>query len=128
MADNPKKDRWDKTKLSVDIVKVVVEIILICVMSIAGYFINTTLKARELNLKNNELQLKYIEIAVGILQAEPDSRIDALREWAADIIDSNPEYPLTEAAKKQLLQNAMPSKWDDSARWNDEAVWKDEEN
>ena len=105
------KDNWDKAKIIAEIAKIIA---IICV----GVVINTTLNRREQDLK-------YIQLAVGILQTKPNETVSGLREWAVEIIDSHSDTPLNDEAKKELLQNQLPSIWDDRALWKDSDIWKD---
>ncbi len=85
---------------------------------IAGVLINWSIKRREINLK-------YVQLAVGVLQSEPDESVRCLRLWAVETIDSYSEIPLNEEAKQELLKNQLPARWEDSAKWNDDSIWKD---
>ena len=52
--------------------------------------------------KQVELNQKYIEIAVGILNSKPTPETIPLRDWAIDIIDKYSEIKLSKEAKKLL--------------------------
>lgn len=52
--------------------------------------------------KQGELNQKYIEIAVGILNSKPTPETEPLRDWAIDIIDKYSELKLSKDAKKLL--------------------------
>ena len=106
MTEKPQeKDNWDKAKIVADILKIV------AILGV-GLAINTSLKSRELDLK-------YTQLAVGILQTEPNESVSGLRAWAVEIIDSISGTPLTEKAKNELLNNQLPARWDDNAKWDD---------
>ncbi len=83
-----KKDCLDKTKI-------ILEIILLIAIVWYGNVINNTLKQKELNVK-------MIEVAVKILTTKPTKEQDHLREWAIDILDKYSEIPLPERVKQEL--------------------------
>ncbi len=88
-----KKDCWDKTKI-------IVEIILLIVIVWYGNVINNTLKQKELNVK-------MIEVAVKILTTKPAKEPDHLREWAIDILDKYSETPLPDKVKQELKTRSI---------------------
>ena len=89
----PIKDKWDKAKIVAEILKIGA---VICV----GIIINTS-------LQNRELDLRYVQLAVGILQAEPTEDSQHLRNWATDIINVYSEIDLNEDAKNELRQKQL---------------------
>lgn len=75
-------------------------------------------------MKQNEISVRYVEIAISILKSPPDPATDSLRNWAIDVINHHSEVPLTSQAliemQKQNLSelfkalNSIP-KHDDKA-------------
>lgn len=93
-----KKDCWDKLRI-LAIVAIPVAVAAI------GWWVNST-------LAEQELQVKYVEIAVGILSqppnAEQDAAPDALREWAIDVLVAKTPVTLTGEAIENMRRNALP--------------------
>ena len=65
MNTSEKKDRWDKAKILAEILKLLL-------IAIIGLIINTSLKSQE-------IQLQYVELAVGILQSDPTETAPSMR-------------------------------------------------
>ena len=54
--------------------------------------------------KNRDLDIKMIEIALGILREDPEkSKITATREWAVDLLDQYSGTPLNALARAELV-------------------------
>jgi hypothetical protein len=59
--------------------------------------------------KNRELDIKMIELGVGILRAGPqETGMTAAREWAIDLIQEYSGLKFSDAARTELLKNALP--------------------
>lgn len=59
-------------------------------------------------VREREMDIKMVEIAVGILRAEPSEGIRPAREWAVNIISYySPEVPLSAKARDALIQNRV---------------------
>lgn len=107
---NNSKDWWDKSKI-------IAEIVAIIALIIFGYAVNSS-------IKGSELDLKYIQMAVGILQSEPNDATSELRAWAVAVIVKHSNIPLTNTAKNELLKNQLPTvKWDSSISWDSDTKW-----
>jgi hypothetical protein len=52
--------------------------------------------------KNQELGVRYVELAVGILRAEPSKGNKALRSWAITVVDHFSPVHLPDEAKSEL--------------------------
>ena len=62
--------------------------------------------------ENAKTNLQYVELAVGILQA--DSKADrALREWAVELIQESAPVRLSDAAATSLIEGRanLPAEW-----------------
>ena len=65
-------------------------------------------------LKQNEIGVRYVELAVGILaeQPKPDSQHLAVRKWAIEIINFYSAVPLSGSAIEELQENQiLKQKW-----------------
>lgn len=93
-------------------------ILLPVILALLGYMLNESYKAKEQQLKQLEinrnfiqkkveLNQKYIEIAVGILNGKPTPEAIPLRNWAIDIIDKYSEIKLSKEAKKLLKEKPL---------------------
>ena len=58
--------------------------------------------------KEAENRVKYVELATAILRSEPKPDSQPLRGWAVELLDSQAPVKLSAAAKKQLLERAIP--------------------
>jgi hypothetical protein len=53
-------------------------------------------------------KLKYVEIAISVLQSKPTESQAGLREWAIEVLDKDATVPLTEKAKVALRSESAP--------------------
>lgn len=75
----------------------------IAVPLVIAYFGNSVAVAN----KESESRVKYVELAVSILQADPKPDAYALRNWAVDLLDSQAPTKLTSEARSQLQQKPL---------------------
>jgi hypothetical protein len=54
--------------------------------------------------KNREMDVKMVEIAVGILSQEPKEGIAPAREWAVDVINGYSDVKVTPEARAALVK------------------------
>ena len=60
--------------------------------------------------KKKEMDLQYIQIALGILREKPDeSQISAARSWAIELINETAPIKISEAVRDDLLRRPLPS-------------------
>lgn len=111
MSTSTQKDWWDKAKI-------IAEILAILAIIFYGNALSSSLKEREINIK-------LVEMAISVLRAEPSKDTDILRGWTVQIIDKLSGVPLSEEVKKELLRKRLPSKWLDVKEWNDNEKWKE---
>jgi|GEM_PF-5598720 len=58
--------------------------------------------------KNRDLDIKMVEIALGILREDPEkSNIAAVRSWAVDLLDAYSGVPLSTQARSELLKEQL---------------------
>lgn len=60
---------------------------------------------------NRQMDVKMVEIAVGILAKEPTYPIQPAREWAVDVINQFSQIPLSEPARAALLEHQLPARY-----------------
>lgn len=79
--------------------------------------------------KEREIGVRYVELAIGILTAEPKGDSIALRIWATDVLSHYSEVALSAQAKKVLEQQRLEltvhrslQEMDRSLRELDEAI------
>lgn len=91
---SPPKDRWDKFHI--------VSSGLLVPLSIAavGFYYGAT-------QKDAENRVKYVEIAVQQLRAEPTPETAALRTWAVDLLEAHSPVKLPAEARDQLLKHPL---------------------
>ena len=58
--------------------------------------------------KDRELDIKMLEIALGILREDPEeSKIAAARGWAIDVINASAPVQITGAARDELIKQRI---------------------
>src|ERR1700694_4491095 len=58
--------------------------------------------------RNRELDIRLVEIGIGILRADPkETQTQGAREWAIDVIENHSGRKFSEAAKKELLDSKL---------------------
>ena len=93
--ESVQKDNWDKAKI-------IAEIFAIIAIIFYGQLINTSIKEREINLQ-------LVQVAIDILRTEPNISTKILREWAIEVVDNYSGVPFTEHVKKELLNKQLPA-------------------
>ena len=95
-----KKDFWDIVRIVAGAAGVVA---IPVVLGIVGFEVN-------LSLKERDVRLRTVELAVGILQENPQASPETpvLREWAMDVIDNYSGVPLPKDARSELLSKPLP--------------------
>jgi len=90
------KDWWDK-------LQIIAVIAVPIVIGISGYFINSTLKQRE-------IEVRYLENAVSILREKPNEETVALRNWAVEILRSYSPIPISAEAIEEIKRKPLPGR------------------
>ena len=63
-------------------------------------------------IRGRELDIKMVEIALGILREEPDtSQLNAARGWAVDIINGASPIHMNEDVKSELIHKKLNFTW-----------------
>jgi hypothetical protein len=106
MSDAPAKDTWDKLQA---IAAFVASIFVPLAVVLVG-------NSYSRSMKETENRVKYVELAVSILRAEPSVGTAALRGWAVDVLQQQAIVPLSEDAKEQLKLQKLPTV--DEVSWN----------
>jgi hypothetical protein len=58
--------------------------------------------------RNRELDIKLVEIGIGILRADPkDTGLTAARAWAVQVIEENSQVRFSDADRTSLLQKPL---------------------
>ena len=100
MAETARKDIWDILKSAATSLSLVA-VPLVAAWIGAGF--NTA-------TKEAEIRLRTVEIAVGILETNPDSEEDsALRDWAIDVVDQFSGVPIPASAREELQRERLPA-------------------
>lgn len=105
------KDAWDKLGVISNLVKIII-------FWVFAFSINSSLKSKEINLG-------YIQLAIEILQSEPDESKINLRAWAISILEEHSTIPLNAKVNKELLNAKIPNTWNDNDIWDDSSQWQD---
>lgn len=77
------------------------------VLAIIGFFIQNSIKVREIQTKEREIQTKYIELSINILKDSPTQERIPLRTWAFEVITRFSPFQMDDNLKKQLI-NSIP--------------------
>jgi len=81
--------------------KIIASVAIPILLVVYGNSINSTIKEKEIGLK-------YVEVAVGILKSKPSAETTALRKWAISIIQKHSTIPLNSEAIKELESAPLP--------------------
>ncbi len=92
------KDNWGKFEI---LGKVVGVILIPITISYFGYQYNKS-------LQQNEIKLKYIEIATNILRDKPNEETKEIRSWAIDVVSKYSLVAFEKSAIKELSETALP--------------------
>ncbi len=68
------------------------------------------------SLKEREIGVRYVEVAIGILREDPNKQNTTLRKWAIDVVNTNSSIKLPPNAIKDLMEKKLPPKGDGFAR------------
>ena len=91
---NKSKPWWESAALSIAAVFVPL------VVSYVGHRYTNT-------IKNREVDAEFVDLAIGILQAEPIEENQALRSWAIEVIDTYSEIKMDQPTKDSLQQERL---------------------
>ncbi len=86
--------------IALEVVKTLGAVAVPIVIAVVGNEYNAT-------IKDSENRVRYVELAVATLRAEPSSETKALREWAIELLDSQAPLKLPKAAKDALLTRPL---------------------
>ncbi|WP_317933143.1 hypothetical protein [Halioxenophilus sp. WMMB6] len=84
-------DGWDKFK-------VVSAVLVPAAIALVGHWYTSAIAERE-------IQAKFVELGVSILQAPPNKETANLRTWAIEVLNRYSGVPLNEATRKDLIEN-----------------------
>ena len=69
------------------------------------------------SLKEREIGVRYVEVAIGILREDPSKQnTRELRKWAIDVINKHSTISLSAKAMKDLMERRLAAKADGSFR------------
>jgi hypothetical protein len=101
--------RWKETfDYWIGKVETVARIATPVVLVILGSQLERSYKEKEQQLRQLSLNQKYIEIAIGILNAKPTPETTQLRAWAIETVDRYSEIKLPKESKSLLEKKALP--------------------
>jgi|TARA_B110000908_G_C10006510_1_gene336555 SMC interacting uncharacterized protein involved in chromosome segregation len=64
-------------------------------------------------LKESEIQVRYVELAVEILKEDPSKKRSNMREWAVDLINNYSEIEIDLETRNELLRDPLFKEIDD---------------
>ncbi len=80
---------------------IIASVLIPLMIAFLGHIVNQS-------IKDNELSLSYIQLAVGILKVEPKPGTENLRAWAIDVVNNYSSVKLPTDAKKELKEHSLP--------------------
>lgn len=101
-SDKSGKDGWDKWESGAKTASLVLIPIALALAS----------QLASSNLKQRDIELRHLEIAVGVLASQPragDANDAALRDWAIRLVNARMEVQIEGEAKERLKQGALPT-------------------
>lgn len=101
------KDAWDKMQ---SLAALIASIFVPLAVAFVG---NSYANA----MKEAENKLRYVELAINILRADPTRENNALRGWAVEILSSQSAVPISEDVKRQLKLSPLSSKYPLQFEW-----------
>ena len=87
-----KKERWELYK---DVALTFSALLTPLIVAVLGGWYN-------LNIKDSENRVRYVELAIELLRAQPTQETAALRAWAVEVLERNSPVGLAKDAKEQL--------------------------
>lgn len=90
IESNDKKDGWD-------IAKIISVAAVAPTVALVGYLLSADVKVQE-------VEVKYVELAVGILKEPKDKTEPSVRQWAIDIVNEYSGVEMSEMTKNALLE------------------------
>jgi len=97
MAEAKLSPAWEKLRV---VSGVVAAVLVPIAIALAGQFFSTALRERE-------TQLKYVELAVGVLREKPSPETTEIRSWAIDLVNKFAPVPLSGGARNELKQREL---------------------
>lgn len=97
------KDRWDKVQLFSKAFSLLIIPILLAIIT---YNLQSTLKQKD-------VQIRFVELAIKILTENPGNSSKEIRTWAADIIEKHSGSKLGEAKSIIISEKAFPKTWEE---------------
>ena len=85
-----------------DISAIIAAIIIPVTLAVSGNHINSTIKEKE-------IRLQYVEIAVDILKSKPTDETKALRDWSILVIQEYSAIPFSTNAIYELQSQPLPN-------------------
>lgn len=70
-------------------------------VALGGWWISTA-------IQESQNRVKYIELAINVLQTPPSSDTPNLRVWAIEVMDNYSEVPLSDELKRELRTKRIP--------------------
>lgn len=100
---NDEKDFWEKLKSISGIIASV--FIPLAVVLIGNWYSSA--------LKESEIQVRYVELAVEILKENPSDKKTNMRRWAVDLVNNYSEIQIDKQAREELLNTPLLKEIDD---------------
>ena len=100
---NDKKDFWEKLK---SISAIVASVFVPLAVVLIGNWYSTA-------VKESEIQVRYVELAVDILKENPSDNKSNMRSWAVDLVNNYSETKIDKQTREELLKAPLFKEIDD---------------
>jgi N-acetylmuramoyl-L-alanine amidase len=81
---------------------IIASVLIPAIIGLVGHMVNQS-------IKKNELSLRYVQLAVGILENEPKPGTENLRVWAIEVVNEYSETELSDDVQQELRKNSLIS-------------------
>ena len=93
----------DTKEIRIKWVDLFIKFMVVGVLTFVGIIINST-------LKQQEIRVEYVQIAISILSEEPTDDLQPLRAWAVDVLQEYSPVPLDSLALELLKNKPFPAR------------------
>jgi hypothetical protein len=93
---------WEKSRILGNLIATI--LIPVVIVLVANWYTSA--------MKERELSIKYVELAIGILREEPKKDSEDIRIWAVDIVNTYSKVKISKSLKEKLLLESIKIKVD----------------
>lgn len=90
---------WEKVKI---LSGIIASVLIPLIIGLTGHWYTNAIKERE-------TEIRYVELAIGILREEPNEKTANLRDWAIRVINDFSPISLSDEVKEELRTQPVKS-------------------